>query len=100
MYGEEVSFGPAGGLNPLDGRSHNGVRLPDPEDRRNPPSLGRSRVHGTERNQTVPNVFMSNNGYDRQKGMEHADRAGGLFGCGKYFLVNVNFLFDRFLRHF
>jgi len=48
---------------------------------------------GTESNQFLreiwaPKVFMSNSGYNRQKGMELADRTGGLVGYGKYFLAN------------
>jgi NADPH2 dehydrogenase len=37
----------------------------------------------------APNVFMSNGGYNRQKGMELADRTGGLVAYGKSFLANV-----------
>ena len=40
----------------------------------------------------APKVFMSNGGFDRQKGMELADRTGGLVSYGKYFLANVRFL--------
>jgi len=36
----------------------------------------------------APKVFMSNSGYDRKKGMELADRTGGLVGYGKSFLAN------------
>ena len=39
----------------------------------------------------APNVFMSNGGYDRQKGMELADRTGGLVSYGRHFLANVRF---------
>ena len=45
----------------------------------------------------APNVFMSNSGYDRQKGMELADRTGGLVGYGRYFLANVRFVFQSAL---
>lgn len=38
----------------------------------------------------APKVFMSNSGYDRKKGMELADRTGGLVGYGKSFLANVS----------
>ena len=41
----------------------------------------------------APKVFMSNSGYDRQKGMEFADKTGGLVGYGKSFLANVSFFF-------
>ena len=41
----------------------------------------------------APKVFMSNSGYDRQKGMELADRTGGLVSYGKYFLANVGAFF-------
>jgi len=49
---------------------------------------------GTESNEFLreiwaPNVFMSNSGYDRQKGMDIADRTGELVGYGKLFLANV-----------
>lgn len=37
----------------------------------------------------APKIFISNSGYDRQKGMELADRTGGLVSYGKYFLANV-----------
>jgi len=36
----------------------------------------------------APKVFMSNSGYNRQKGMDLADRTGGLVAYGKYFLAN------------
>ena len=36
-----------------------------------------------------PKVLISNSGYDRKKGMELADRTGGLVSYGKYFLANV-----------
>ena len=36
-----------------------------------------------------PKVFISNSGYDRQKGMELADRTGGLVSYGRHFLANV-----------
>ena len=39
----------------------------------------------------APNVFMSNGGYDRQKGMELADRTGGLVAYARNFLANVGF---------
>jgi len=38
----------------------------------------------------APKVFSSNSGYDRQKGMELADRTGGLVNYGRYFLANVS----------
>ena len=38
----------------------------------------------------APKVFISNSGYDRQKGMELADRTGGLVSYGRYFLANVS----------
>ena len=37
----------------------------------------------------APNVFMSNSGYDRQKGMDLTDRTGGLVAYGRAFLANV-----------
>jgi len=40
----------------------------------------------------APKVFISNGGYDRQKGMELADRTGGLVSYGKHFLANVRLL--------
>jgi hypothetical protein len=44
-----------------------------------------------------PTPFISNSGYDRQKGMELADRTGGLVSYGKYFLANVGlFLSARY----
>ena len=43
----------------------------------------------------APKVFMSNSGYDRQKGIELADRTGGLVGYGKSFLANVSFSLHR-----
>jgi NADPH2 dehydrogenase len=36
-----------------------------------------------------PKIFISNSGYDRQKGMELSDRTGGLVSYGKSFLANV-----------
>ena len=36
-----------------------------------------------------PKVFISNGGYDRKKGIELADRTGGLVSYGKHFLANV-----------
>lgn len=45
----------------------------------------------------APKVFMSNSGYDRKKGMELADRTGGLVGYGKDFLANVRFSLNYFL---
>ena len=45
----------------------------------------------------APKVFSSNSGYDRQKGMELADRTGGLVTYGRYFLANVSrFPLNRF----
>jgi hypothetical protein len=41
----------------------------------------------------APKVFMSNSGYDRQKGMDLADRTGGLVGYGRSFLANVRVFF-------
>jgi len=41
----------------------------------------------------APKVFMSNGGYDRQKGMDLADRTGGLVSYGKSFLANVRLFF-------
>jgi len=38
----------------------------------------------------APKIFSSNSGYDRKKGMELADRTGGLITYGKYFLANVS----------
>ena len=37
----------------------------------------------------APKVFINNGGYDRQKGMDLADRTGGLISYGKSFLANV-----------
>lgn len=37
----------------------------------------------------APKVFMSNSGYDRQKGMDLTDRTGGLVAYGRSFLANV-----------
>ena len=37
----------------------------------------------------APKVFISNSGYDRQKGMDLADRTGGLVSYGRSFLANV-----------
>ena len=37
----------------------------------------------------APKVFMSNGGYDLQKGTDLADRTGGLVGYGRHFLANV-----------
>ena len=58
--------------------------------------VGRSR-DGKESNEFLreiwgSNVFMSTGGYDRQKGMDLADRTGGLVGYGRHFLANVGFL--------
>ena len=43
----------------------------------------------------APKVFMSNSGYDRQKGMDLADRTGGLVAYGRYFLANVRLLLQN-----
>ena len=37
----------------------------------------------------APKVFMSSSGYDRQKGMDLADKTGGLVSYGRYFLANA-----------
>lgn len=42
----------------------------------------------------APKVFMSNSGYDRQKGMDLTDRTGGLVGYGRYFLANVGIFLE------
>ena len=39
----------------------------------------------------APNVFMGNGEYDRQKGIELAERTGELIGYGRHFLANVGF---------
>ena len=46
----------------------------------------------------APKAFISNSGYDRQKGMELADRTGGLVSYGRYFLANVKFFFSTISR--
>src|SRR5690348_14991639 len=48
----------------------------------------------------APKVFMSNSGYDRQKGMQLADRTGGLVAYGKSFLANVGLFPSAFLDGF